>query len=387
MKARVRFESARRSPSEALRVQGGVAGKQIYLYTVMSTTTQMQAVATTAAGSPGMSTSGRNALSALTEQLGMTDTGETYGILKNTIMPGARDEELAAFALVCSVHRLNPLTREVYAFPTKGGGIMPMIGIDGWLKLAHQHPDYAGMSWTEGSDGSDKWCECTVYLRSTPEHPVTIREYLSECKQPGPVWAQRPRRMLRHRATIQAIRYALGIAGVMDSDEAGEMALPGSMQMRMVSPQSAPEVQEAKPARKCMPRTAETFSGLESVAANTASKCMPRASAKAEPVQASGEGVMSNGEQVLIVDEEANGPADGAASLPAVPGAFERLMQGVRQAGKGFPELRRWLAERDLGCPVGASREASDAWATNLLADERTCRQLVEDGMMVEQLV
>ena len=342
----------------------------------------MQAVAPVAAGGAA----GRNALSALTEQLGMSDTGETYAILKNTIMPGARDEELAAFALVCSVHKLNPLTREVYAFPTKGGGIMPMIGIDGWLKLAHQHPDYAGMSWTEGSDGSDKWCECTVYLRSTPEHPVTIREYLSECKQPGPVWAQRPRRMLRHRATIQAIRYALGIAGVMDSDEAGEMAMPGSMQMRTVSPQPAPEVQE-KPVRKCMPRKAETFSGLESVAEKPASKRMPRASAKAEEVQASGEGVMANGEQVLIVDEEANGPAEGSASLPAVPGSFERLMQGVRQAGKGFPELRRWLNEHELGCPVGASREASDAWATNLLADERTCRQLVEDGMMVEQLV
>ncbi|MGN0875526.1 MAG: RecT family recombinase [Akkermansia sp.] len=331
--------------------------------------TQMQAVAPVAAGGAA----GRNALTALTEQLGMSDTAETYAILKNTIMPGARDEELAAFALVCSVHKLNPLTREVYAFPTKGGGIMPMIGIDGWLKLAHQHADYAGMSWTEGSDGSDKWCECTVYLRSTPEHPVTIREYLSECKQPGPVWAQRPRRMLRHRATIQAIRYALGIAGVMDSDEAGEMAMPGSMQMRTVSAQSAPVVQEVQPVRKRMPRAAETFSSLESVAA--------------KPVQASGEGVMASGEQVLIVDEEANGPAEGSASLPAVPGAFERLMQGVRQAGKGFPELRRWLHEHDLGCPVGASREASDAWATNLLADERTCRALVDSGMMVEQLV
>lgn len=345
----------------------------------------MQAVAPVAAGGAA----GRNALTALTEQLGMSDTGETYAILKNTIMPGARDEEIAAFALVCAVHGLNPLTREVYAFPTKGGGIMPMIGVDGWLKLAHKHQDYAGMAWAEGGDGSDRWCECTVYLRSTPEHPVTIREYLSECKQPGPVWAQRPRRMLRHRATIQAIRYALGIAGVMDSDEAGEMAMPGSMQMRTVSPQSAPvqEVQPVQPARKRMPRTAETFSGLESVAANTASKCMPRASAKAEPVQASGEGVMASGEQVLIVDEEANGPAECNAPLPAVPGAFERLMQGVRQAGKGFPELRRWLNEHELGCPVGASREASDAWATNLLADERTCRALVEDGMMVEQLV
>lgn len=177
----------------------------------------------------------RNALSALTEQLGMTDYEELYGILKNTIMPKASNEEMAAFALVCSSYKLNPLTREVYAFPTKTGGIMPMIGIDGWLKIAHQHEDYAGMSWTEGvEEDGDRWCECTVFLKSTPEHPVTIREYLSECKQNTPVWAQRPKRMLRHRATIQAIRYALGISGVSDSDDYEEQGLGGSMQMREV---------------------------------------------------------------------------------------------------------------------------------------------------------
>lgn len=178
----------------------------------------------------------RNALSALTEQLGMTDYNELAGILKNTIMPKASDEEMAAFALVCSTYKLNPLTREVYAFPTKAGGIMPMIGIDGWLKIAHSHPDYAGMGWAEGAEDNDRWCECTVWLKSTPEHPVTIREYLSECRQASsPVWAQRPKRMLRHRATIQAIRYALGISGVSDADDYEEQGFGGSMQLRDVT--------------------------------------------------------------------------------------------------------------------------------------------------------
>ncbi len=176
----------------------------------------------------------RNALSALTEQLGMTDYNELAGILKNTIMPKSSDEEMAAFALVCSTYKLNPLTREVYAFPTKAGGIMPMIGIDGWLKIAHSHPDYAGMGWAEGAEDNDRWCECTVWLKSTPEHPVTIREYLSECRQASsPVWAQRPKRMLRHRATIQAIRYALGISGVSDADDWQESA--PEVQMRDVT--------------------------------------------------------------------------------------------------------------------------------------------------------
>lgn len=199
----------------------------------------------------------RNALTALTEQLGMTDYGELAGILKNTIMPKASDEEMAAFALVCSSYKLNPLTREVYAFPTKSGGIMPMIGIDGWLKIAHQHEDYNGMSWAEGTDADDRWCECTVYLKSTPEHPVTIREYLSECRQNTPVWGQRPKRMLRHRATIQAIRYALGISGVSDADDFEEQGYAGSMQMRDVTPKVAEPSFLPAPAAKPAPAVAE----------------------------------------------------------------------------------------------------------------------------------
>lgn len=199
----------------------------------------------------------RNALTALTEQLGMTDYGELAGILKNTIMPKASDEEMAAFALVCSSYKLNPLTREVYAFPTKSGGIMPMIGIDGWLKIAHQHEDYNGMSWAEGADADDRWCECTVYLKSTPEHPVTIREYLSECRQNTPVWGQRPKRMLRHRATIQAIRYALGISGVSDADDFEEQGYAGSMQMRDVTPKVAEPSFLPAPAAKPAPAVAE----------------------------------------------------------------------------------------------------------------------------------
>lgn len=201
----------------------------------------------------------RNALSALTEQLGMTDYNELAGILKNTIMPKSSDEEMAAFALVCSTYKLNPLTREVYAFPTKSGGIMPMIGIDGWLKIAHSHPDYAGMGWAEGAEDNDRWCECTVWLKSTPEHPVTIREYLSECRQASsPVWAQRPKRMLRHRATIQAIRYALGISGVSDADDWQEQGFEGSMQMRDVTrkvdePGFLPKPKEAVPMRAGLP--------------------------------------------------------------------------------------------------------------------------------------
>lgn len=179
-------------------------------------------------------TSGK-ALEKLTTQLGLADKRETYDVLVKTIMPTAKSyEEVAGFALVCSAYKLNPLIKEIYAFTSRAGGIMPMVGIDGWLKIAHNHPDYAGMEWRDGADEKGElWCECTVYLRSTPEHPVTIREYMTECRMNTPQWQARPRRMLRHRATIQAIRYALGIAGIIDQDDMPlEEGAAGSMQMR-----------------------------------------------------------------------------------------------------------------------------------------------------------
>ena len=43
---------------------------------------------------------------------------------------------------------------------------------------------------------------------------------MEECKRTTDTWKQWPARMLRHKATIQAGRYAFGISGIIDPDEA-----------------------------------------------------------------------------------------------------------------------------------------------------------------------
>ena len=46
--------------------------------------------------------------------------------LRNTVVPGScTKEQFAAFLVVAREHDLNPLTKEIYAFPAKGGGITP----------------------------------------------------------------------------------------------------------------------------------------------------------------------------------------------------------------------------------------------------------------------
>ena len=180
-----------------------------------------------------------DALTALTKQLGLVDQEEVYNIMMKTVMPsGASYEELAAFCMTASAYKLNPLIKEIHAFRAKSGGIQPMVGIDGWLKLVHANPDFDGMEHEYAEDKS--WVECRIYSKSK-SRPTIVREYMEENRvESSPVWKQRPLRMLRHRATIQAVRYFMGIGGLADREEFMEFdqanSSPVNVQARVVKP-------------------------------------------------------------------------------------------------------------------------------------------------------
>jgi len=142
-------------------------------------------------------------------------------VMKATIMKGANvsNEDIAAFCLVAKEHGLNPFTKEIFAFPT-GGGIQPIVSVDGWMKLINSHPDFDGMDFVDVREG-DKLVSITCRMfRKGRSHPVEVTEYMAECLRQTPTWKQWPARMLRHKAAIQAARYAFGFAGIMEPDEA-----------------------------------------------------------------------------------------------------------------------------------------------------------------------
>ena len=130
------------------------------------------------------------------------------------------DGQFAAFLMVANEYGLNPLTKEIYAFPNKSGGIQPIVGIDGWLNLGNSHPMFDGMEFHDVMDnqGCLAAIECRVY-RKDRRHPMCVTEYMHECKGNTQPWKQWPARMLRHKAAIQGLRYAFGFAGIMDNDE------------------------------------------------------------------------------------------------------------------------------------------------------------------------
>jgi hypothetical protein len=125
----------------------------------------------------------------------------------------ATREEFVAYTLLCRSYGLNPFLRELYALPKKGGkGLTLTISVDGALKIAHRHPQFAGIQFRfEPAVGQVESCTAIVY-RHDWKVPGEVTEYFSECRRDTDNWRTQPRRMLRHRATIQAVRTLLGFS-------------------------------------------------------------------------------------------------------------------------------------------------------------------------------
>lgn len=139
--------------------------------------------------------------------------------LKNTVFKGASDDEMMTLVVVANEYGLNPLTKEIYAFPAKGGGIVPVVSIDGWLRMMNNHPQFDGIEFEFMSEAG-KLISCTAIIhRKDRTHPICVTEYLSECRRNTEPWKME-HRMLRHKATIQCARVAFGFSGITDEDEA-----------------------------------------------------------------------------------------------------------------------------------------------------------------------
>lgn len=136
------------------------------------------------------------------------------------------NEQMAALLIVADQYGLNPFTREIYAFPDKGG-IVPVVGVDGWSRIINEHPQSDGFEFVESEETTTfegkqvpVWMEVHIY-RKDRARPIKVRERFAEvvraAMQP---WKSHPARMMRHKTLIQGARLAYGFAGIYDEDEA-----------------------------------------------------------------------------------------------------------------------------------------------------------------------
>lgn len=146
------------------------------------------------------------------------DPSELVQTLKATAFKGnvqVTDAQMTALMVVSNQYGLNPWTKEIYAFPDKGG-IVPVVGVDGWSRIINSHPQFDGMDFVQDAES----CTCVIY-RKDRSHPIKVTEWMEECRREGVgPWKSHPKRMLRHKSMIQAARLAFGFTGVFDQDEA-----------------------------------------------------------------------------------------------------------------------------------------------------------------------
>lgn len=169
-------------------------------------------------------------------------------------------EEIYSFLIICKKYNLDPFLKEVHGFVGRDGQIQPMIGVDGWVRMVRQNPDYETHRSTMVMQCPDTKAMVTVMenpdtgervLKFDPEDArpdldkckpvyavvafkkkgsegwfVGNPEWYSECKRDTDPWRQMPRRMLAHKAYSQAARKCFGFSGLMDEDEAREAAGP-----------------------------------------------------------------------------------------------------------------------------------------------------------------
>jgi len=167
--------------------------------------------------------------------MGAADAQELVAVLKATAFKGqVSDAQMTALLVVANQYGLNPWTKEIYAFPDKNNGIVPVVGVDGWSRIINSHAQFDGMDFEQ--DGES--CTCSIY-RKDRSRPVRVTEYMAECRRSnaGP-WQSHPRRMLRHKAMIQCARLAFGFVGIYEQDEA-ERIIEGEVIRAERSPNSS----------------------------------------------------------------------------------------------------------------------------------------------------
>jgi len=166
-----------------------------------------------------------SAIGTLAQRLGVEPGSLFLNSLRSVAFGGSGDitnEQLMALVVVANQYKLNPFTRELYAFPDRRTqGIVPIVSVDGWFRIINEHPMLDGIEYEElfDSEGNLEAGKATIY-RKDRARPTAIVEYLSEVQRNTDPWRQHTHRMLRHKTIIQAGRVVFGFAGIYEPDEA-----------------------------------------------------------------------------------------------------------------------------------------------------------------------
>lgn len=261
--------------------------------------------------------------------------------LKNTVFKNATDDELLALVVVANEYGLNPLLKEIYAFPAKGGGIVPVVSIDGWVNRMNSNPQFDGIEFEDKFDDNGKPVSVTAIIyRKDRGRPVKVTEYYAECRRNTEPWNTMPARMLRHKALCQCVRVAFGFGGVFDEDEARDVA------MRDVTP-----------------------AATETVKPKFLNQPPATPAPESDPVQLpSGGTVPRDVHDAALAASNASAPVDDSDQQAAL---FQTITEAMDEDAISAPQVRKWAASQKIiqsdklalkSLPVAQLRQIVERW-------------------------
>lgn len=147
-------------------------------------------------------------------------------------------EEMMSLLIIAEQAGLNPFLGEIYAFPGKTGGIVPIVGINGWRKIATGNPEYAGIRFEFSTEKIEvAGVKCCEYIKASvcrrrPDGTSYEAEgyaFFDEKFRGTDPWKQQPRQMLMNKAQIQALKNNFpSLSSLYDEEEGKDLAVSAS---------------------------------------------------------------------------------------------------------------------------------------------------------------
>lgn len=200
---------------------------------------------------PAKKTSANSVLARMAEHFGVSPKG-LYTTLAKTCFrkpdgSAPTNEEMMSLLIISEKAGLNPMLGQIYAFPGKNGGIVPIVGVNGLREIATANPEYSGVRF-EYSERvvSVAGVECNESIRCfvkrrRPDGYVFESEgiaFFTEKFRPTEPWKNQPRHMLSNKALIQALKNTFpALSSLYDEDEGWKAA---GMQEQTAAPATQP---------------------------------------------------------------------------------------------------------------------------------------------------
>jgi hypothetical protein len=176
------------------------------------------------------------------------------------------NEEMMSLLVIADQFRLNPFTRELFAYlDPKSGAIIPIVSVDGWIRIINEQPTLRSLSFNCSPETTQhkgktvhEWMEIEI-VRSDRDKPIIIREYFAEVVRTADFalpWDTHPNRLHRHKTLIQGARVAFGFGGIYDDDE-GQRIIEG--QSYTVSVEESPKIAAINEKIKTAAQTTQTI--------------------------------------------------------------------------------------------------------------------------------